>query len=153
MRHDDILGLIGDTPMVGVHALSPNPDVRIFAKLEGQNPGGSSKDRIALRMVDNLLRNAGYDVAMLGSDVPTEALATMMNRRPPNVVCMTDGLEVCTGVAIGAVSRDAQKAKIKVYHISADLNPHATADIDAYLAKQKEAGLDRITVAMHGGGE
>ena len=48
MRHDNILGVIGDTPMVGVHALSPNPDVRIFAKLEGQNPGGSSKDRIAL---------------------------------------------------------------------------------------------------------
>src|SRR5215472_14795546 len=52
MRHDDILGLIGDTPLVGVHALSPNPDVRIFAKLEGQNPGGSSKDRIALKMVE-----------------------------------------------------------------------------------------------------
>jgi len=51
MRYDDILGLIGNTPMVGVHELSPNPDVRIFAKLEGQNPGGSSKDRIALRMV------------------------------------------------------------------------------------------------------
>ena len=44
---------------------------------------------VALRMIDNLLRNAGYDVAMLGSDVPTEALATLMNRRPPNVVCMT----------------------------------------------------------------
>ncbi|MFI5047374.1 MAG: PLP-dependent cysteine synthase family protein [Acidimicrobiia bacterium] len=52
MRLDDILGLIGNTPMVGVHALSPNPDVKIFAKLEGQNPGGSSKDRIALRMVE-----------------------------------------------------------------------------------------------------
>jgi cysteine synthase B len=51
MRHEDVLGLIGDTPLVGVHALSPNPDVRIFAKLEGQNPGGSSKDRIALSMV------------------------------------------------------------------------------------------------------
>ena len=48
MRYDDILGLIGDTPLVGIHELSPNPDVRIFAKLEGQNPGGSSKDRIAL---------------------------------------------------------------------------------------------------------
>jgi cysteine synthase B len=35
-----------------VHALSPNPDVRIFAKLEGQNPGGSSKDRIALKMIE-----------------------------------------------------------------------------------------------------
>jgi cysteine synthase B len=52
VRHDDVLGLIGDTPLVGVHALSPNPDVRIFAKLEGQNPGGSSKDRIALKMVE-----------------------------------------------------------------------------------------------------
>ena len=52
MRHENILGVIGDTPLVGVHALSPNPDVRIFAKLEGQNPGGSSKDRIALKMVE-----------------------------------------------------------------------------------------------------
>ena len=51
-RYDGVLGLIGDTPLVGVHALSPNPDVRIWAKLEGQNPGGSSKDRIALQMVE-----------------------------------------------------------------------------------------------------
>jgi cysteine synthase len=51
-RHESVLGLIGDTPLVGIHALSPNPDVRIYAKLEGQNPGGSSKDRIALKMVD-----------------------------------------------------------------------------------------------------
>jgi cysteine synthase B len=49
---ESILDLIGNTPLVGVHALSPNPKVRIFAKLEGQNPGGSSKDRIALKMVD-----------------------------------------------------------------------------------------------------
>ena len=52
MRHESILGCIGDTPLVGVHALSPNPDVRIYAKLEGQNPGGSAKDRIALKMVE-----------------------------------------------------------------------------------------------------
>jgi cysteine synthase B len=52
MRYDNILGVIGDTPLVGVHALSPNPAVRIFAKLEGQNPGGSSKDRIALKMIE-----------------------------------------------------------------------------------------------------
>jgi cysteine synthase len=51
-RHESILGTIGDTPLVGIHALSPNPDVRIFAKLEGQNPGGSSKDRIARKMVE-----------------------------------------------------------------------------------------------------
>lgn len=52
MKTESILGLIGDTPLVGIHALSPNPAVRIYAKLEGQNPGGSSKDRIALAMVD-----------------------------------------------------------------------------------------------------
>ncbi len=52
MRHESILDLIGDTPLVGIHQLSPNPDVRIYAKLEGQNPGGSAKDRIARKMVE-----------------------------------------------------------------------------------------------------
>lgn len=47
-----ILDLIGDTPLVDVSALSPNPDVRILLKLEGQNPGGSVKDRIALAMIE-----------------------------------------------------------------------------------------------------
>ena len=51
-RYESILGVIGDTPLVGIHALSPNPAVRIYAKLEGQNPGGSSKDRIAAKMVE-----------------------------------------------------------------------------------------------------
>lgn len=51
-RHESVLGLIGETPIVGIHQLSPNPDVRIFAKLEGQNPGGSVKDRIALKMIE-----------------------------------------------------------------------------------------------------
>ena len=52
MRYESVLDLIGNTPLVGVHALSPNPDVKIYAKLEGQNPGGSSKDRIARKMVE-----------------------------------------------------------------------------------------------------
>jgi len=52
VKFESILGLIGNTPLVGIHTLSPNPDVKIYAKLEGQNPGGSSKDRIALKMVE-----------------------------------------------------------------------------------------------------
>ena len=47
-----ILDLIGNTPIVDVSVLSPNPRVRILAKLEGQNPGGSVKDRIALSMIE-----------------------------------------------------------------------------------------------------
>jgi cysteine synthase len=47
----DVLDLIGNTPMADISALSPNPNVNIYAKLEGQNPGGSVKDRIARAMV------------------------------------------------------------------------------------------------------
>ena len=50
--HGSVLDLIGNTPMVDVSALSPNPDVRILVKLEGQNPGGSVKDRVARSMVE-----------------------------------------------------------------------------------------------------
>ncbi len=46
------LDLIGNTPIVDVSQLSPNPEVRILAKMEGQNPAGSVKDRIALAMIE-----------------------------------------------------------------------------------------------------
>ena len=48
-----VLDLIGNTPLVEVSPLSPNPRVRILAKLEGQNPGGSVKDRAAKAMIDD----------------------------------------------------------------------------------------------------
>jgi [CysO sulfur-carrier protein]-thiocarboxylate-dependent cysteine synthase len=47
-----VLDLIGNTPMVDVSILSPNPNVRIVAKLENQNPFGSVKDRIAKSMIE-----------------------------------------------------------------------------------------------------
>jgi [CysO sulfur-carrier protein]-thiocarboxylate-dependent cysteine synthase len=46
------LDMIGNTPLVDVSALSPNPRVRILAKMESQNPFGSVKDRIALAMIE-----------------------------------------------------------------------------------------------------
>jgi len=51
-RVSSVLDLIGNTPLVDVSSLSPNERVRILVKLEGQNPGGSVKDRIALSMVE-----------------------------------------------------------------------------------------------------
>ena len=50
--NENVLGLIGNTPMVDVSQLSPNPDVRIIGKLESQNPFGSVKDRIAKHMIE-----------------------------------------------------------------------------------------------------
>jgi cysteine synthase B len=55
--YGSILDLIGNTPLVDISSLSPNPDVRILIKLEGQNPGGSVKDRIALAMIEQAERD------------------------------------------------------------------------------------------------
>lgn len=50
-----IIDLVGNTPLVEIKRLSPNPQVKIFAKLEGNNPGGSVKDRPALNMIRSAL--------------------------------------------------------------------------------------------------
>ncbi len=47
-----LLELVGDTPLVELPRLSPKPSVRLYAKLEGQNPTGSIKDRVALSMIE-----------------------------------------------------------------------------------------------------
>ena len=52
MIYDNILQTIGNTPMVRINALNPNPKVNILAKLEGFNPTGSIKDRIAVKMIE-----------------------------------------------------------------------------------------------------
>jgi cysteine synthase B len=50
-----IIDLIGNTPLVELIKINPNPNVRIFAKLEGNNPGGSVKDRASLNMIRSAL--------------------------------------------------------------------------------------------------
>ncbi len=52
MRYANILETIGNTPLVELKHLSPRPGVQLFAKLEGINPSGSLKDRIAKKMVE-----------------------------------------------------------------------------------------------------
>ena len=52
MIHENVLDLVGNTPLVDVSRLSPNPEVRIVAKMESQNPFGSVKDRIAKHMIE-----------------------------------------------------------------------------------------------------
>jgi cysteine synthase B len=47
-----LLGTIGSTPLVELPRLAPHPGVRLYAKLEGQNPTGSNKDRVALAMIE-----------------------------------------------------------------------------------------------------
>jgi [CysO sulfur-carrier protein]-thiocarboxylate-dependent cysteine synthase len=82
MRYASLLDMIGNTPLVDISVLSPNPRVSIWAKLEGQNPTGSVKDRIAKFMIDEAVAsgrlqpgqtileptsgNTGISLAMIG---------------------------------------------------------------------------------------
>jgi cysteine synthase len=83
MLNQNILELIGQTPLVKLNKLKPSERVNMFAKLEGQNPGGSIKDRIALAMINEAERtgkltkrqtiiepssgNTGIGLAMVGA--------------------------------------------------------------------------------------
>jgi len=51
-RFESVVEMIGNTPLLPVRKLNPNPEVEIWAKVEGCNPGGSIKDRIALSMIE-----------------------------------------------------------------------------------------------------
>jgi cysteine synthase len=57
LTYKGILATIGNTPIVELQNMSPKEGVRIFAKLEGQNPTGSVKDRIALKMIERAEQN------------------------------------------------------------------------------------------------
>jgi cysteine synthase B len=83
MIYEDILQTIGNTPLVKINRLNPNKNVSIYAKIEGCNPTGSIKDRIALKMIEqaeaegNLVKgktiieptsgNTGIGLAMIGA--------------------------------------------------------------------------------------
>lgn len=56
MLYDNLIDAIGNTPLVEMPRMSPKPAVRLYAKLEGQNPSGSVKDRIAKYMIEDAER-------------------------------------------------------------------------------------------------
>jgi [CysO sulfur-carrier protein]-thiocarboxylate-dependent cysteine synthase len=83
--YESALDLIGDTPIVDISPLSPNPQVRILAKLEGQNPGGSVKDRAAKWMIleaekDGLLTPGSGQVILESSSGNTGIALAMIAR-------------------------------------------------------------------------
>lgn len=85
MTLDPLLASIGRTPLVELRRLSPKPGVRLFAKLEGQNPSGSIKDRVALAMVEEAeARGAlppGGTLVEASTGNTAIALATVARRR------------------------------------------------------------------------
>jgi len=149
-----ILDLIGNTPLAEVKKLNPNPKVRIFAKLEGNNPGGSVKDRPALNMIKSALErgeikpgmklieatsgNTGIALAMIASLFELEIELIMpSNSTKERVLTMEaygakvillDNIEVCRDYA-------DEKSQSEEY-----LQLNQFANIDNYLAHYKTTG-------------
>ena len=63
-RNENLLDLIGNTPLIRLRRSSPNPRVSIWAKLELSNPSGSLKDRIALHMIEEAERRGELQPGM-----------------------------------------------------------------------------------------
>src|SRR6187549_204646 len=120
-----IIDLVGNTPMVEIKKLNPNPKVTMYAKLEGDNPGGSVKDRPALNMIKSALErgdikpgsklieatsgNTGIALAMIACLYGLEIeLALPSNSTKERTLAMEafgakvtllDGIEVCRDYA------------------------------------------------------
>ena len=120
-----IIDLIGNTPMAEIKRLNPNPNVRIFAKLEGNNPGGSVKDRAALNMIRSALErgdikkgtklveatsgNTGIALAMIASMYGLEIELVMPSNSTRErtltmeafgaKVTLLEGIEICRDYA------------------------------------------------------
>jgi len=84
---ESLLDLIGDTPLVALERLSP-PGRRIYAKLEGQNPTGSIKDRIALAMVDAAQLEPGQELLEPTSGNTGISLALVAKLRGHRLTCV-----------------------------------------------------------------
>ncbi|MGH3744251.1 MAG: PLP-dependent cysteine synthase family protein, partial [Mycobacteriales bacterium] len=92
MRFDSLIDSVGATPLVGLPTLSPSPDVRLWAKLEQDNPTGSIKDRAALKMVEQAekegLLTAGCTVLEPTSGNTGISLAMVCRLRGYRLICV-----------------------------------------------------------------
>src|ERR1700761_4111961 len=149
-----ILDLVGNTPMVEIKKLNPNPNVRIFGKLEGNNPGGSVKDRPALNMIKSALErgdikpgtklieatsgNTGIALAMIASlfNLEIELVLPSNSTRERTLtmeafgakVTLLDGIELCRDYA------EDKAANGGYFMLNQFANP------DNYLAHYKTTG-------------
>lgn len=129
MRFNSLLDSVGHTPLVGLPALSPSPEVRLWAKLEDRNPTGSVKDRAALAMVmtaekDGLLQpgatlleptsgNTGISLAMVARQRGYRLICVMPENTSPERTQMLRmwGAEVVYSPAAGGSNEAVRVAK------------------------------------------
>jgi cysteine synthase B len=149
-----IIDFVGNTPLVEIKRLNTSPDVQIFAKLEGNNPGGSVKDRAALNMIRSGMErgdikpgmklieatsgNTGIALAMIASmyDLEIELVMPSNSTRERTLTMEAYGAKVTLLESIEACRDYAEEkgAKPGYYLMNQFANP------DNYLAHYKTTG-------------
>jgi cysteine synthase B len=153
MIYANILEMIGNTPLVQLTRTTPNPNVQIFAKLEGQNPTGSVKDRIAKYMIDAAEReglltpdkiileptsgNTGIGLAMIGKlkgyrvmvvmpESVSEERAQLLKAYGAEIV-YSDGIKGTNGSIVVAqqMVAEAPQRFFMPYQYGNEMNPRA----------------------------
>jgi cysteine synthase B len=158
-----IIDLVGNTPMVEITKLNPNPKVKMYGKLEGHNPGGSVKDRPALNMIRSALErgeikagtklieatsgNTGIALAMIARlyDLQIELVMPSTSTRERTLtmeafgakVTLLDNIEICRDYA-------EEKAATGEFFI---LNQFANPD--NYIAHYKTTGPEIWNDTQH----
>lgn len=149
-----VIDFVGNTPQVEIKRLNRNPNVKIFAKLEGNNPGGSVKDRAALNMIRSAIErgelnknvplieatsgNTGIALAMMARlyDLEIELVMPLNSTKERTLtmeaygakVTLLEGIEACRDYA------DEKAASGKNFMLNQFANP------DNYLAHYKTTG-------------
>ena len=131
--------LIGGTPTLDVSGLSPNPSVRLYAKLEGQNPTGSVKDRVALAMLERAEAEGrlgpGAVILEPSSGNTGIALAMLCQRRGYRVKIVLPGnvtderrqmLQVFGAEIIASPAEQGSNGAVKLATALAEANPDWT---------------------------
>ncbi|MCY8315852.1 2,3-diaminopropionate biosynthesis protein SbnA [Bacillus vallismortis] len=94
MIYDNVLELIGNTPIVKLNNLVPSGKSELYAKLEGLNPGGSSKDRVASNLIevaekDGKLKKGGTIVESSSGNLAI-GLSMVAKRKGYKMICIVD---------------------------------------------------------------
>src|SRR6476661_5920377 len=131
--YENVLDMIGDTPLVDVSVLSPNPRVRILAKLESQNPFGSVKDRIARSMIEAAEKEGrlapGQTILEPSSGNTGIALAAIAQIKGYPIKILTPGGEGSNGAVRRAQAMSAEHPDwCFLYQYANDANPRAHYD-------------------------
>jgi len=179
MRYSSILDTIGNTPLVELQSFSPQPGVQIFAKLEGANPSGSVKDRIAKMMIEEaeasgqitsdsilleptsgntgialamIARVKGYRFTAVMPDNVTRERRQMLELYGANII-FSDGLQGSNGaVRLAQEMAQSDERYVMLYQYGNEANPRAHYEGTALEIIQDLPDLDVFVAGLGTGG-